>query len=76
MTPAAQLLERAVAMLRPGDDLAIATDGQAYPDVFLVAIARPTASCVVRVSRAEYCGFKLAQLAGFELAKDRDVRPA
>ncbi len=72
MTPAAQLLERAVAMLRPGDELAIATDGQAYPDVFLVAIARPTVACVIRVPRAEYCGFALAQLAGFDLKHPKE----
>lgn len=76
MTPAAALAEKARAMLRPGDELAIATDGLAYADCFLVAIARPTASCVLRVDRADYCGFKLAHLAGFDLENPKENHAA
>lgn len=64
MTPAAALSEKVRSMLAPGDHLAICTDSDSYADTVLLAIARPTGSCVLSVPRRVYCGFTVLAAAG------------
>lgn len=73
MTPAAALADKARAMLTPGLELAVVTDMQSYADRVLVAIARPAVSCVVSIARAEYCGLKLAEIAGWPTQTPKDA---
>lgn len=65
MTPARALRDKAEAMLKPGDELAIVTDASADPVLIGVATARQ--SLVIAVDRTEYDGLALAKLCGFEL---------
>lgn len=64
MSPAAELLDKAVAMLRPGDKIAIASDARAHAGKVILALARPEAACVLQIDASEYDGIKVLQLAG------------
>lgn len=69
MTAEQAIRSRAVAMLKPGQDLAIATDVDSVPGQVLVGIARPSHCCVLTIGRSEYEAqggwMKLAEVAGF-----------
>lgn len=66
MTPAAALVERAKAELAIGGQLGMASDVLTYADkgLVLLAVARPGASCVIRIPAAEFCGITVLELAG------------
>ena len=64
MSPAAELQAKAVAMLRQGDKLAIASDARAHAGKVILALARPEAACVLQIDASEYDGIKVLQLAG------------
>jgi len=64
MTAAAQLLDKAVGMLKPGDKLALCSDAHAYRGKVLLAVARPEAACVLAIAAAEYSGMQVLSMAG------------
>lgn len=58
-------------MLRPGDELAMATDAETFArgakPAVLLAIARPTASVVLAIDACEYTWEEVAYFAGWDL---------
>lgn len=64
MTPARSICDRAEALLRPADELAIATDASADP--VLVGVATKRQSLVIAIDRSEYDGLAFAKACGFE----------
>lgn len=68
MTPAATLQAECIAMLRPGDELALRSDAESYPGAVLLAIARPAWACVLRIDAAEYSGLAVLRMGGFDAA--------
>lgn len=64
MTPARAIRDKAEAMFREGDDLAVATDASADP--VLIGLATRKHSLVVAVAASEYDGLALAKLCGFK----------
>lgn len=76
MTPAAALAAKVDAMWAPGQHLAFATDSLSYADQVLLAIRRPTVSCVISIAKTEYDGLAIAQLFGFEQAKPDPMKAA
>lgn len=65
MTPARAIRDKAEALLRPDDELAVATDASADP--VLIGLATRKQSLVIAVAASEYDGLALAKLCGFEL---------
>lgn len=65
VTPARAIRDKAEAMFREGDELAVATDASADP--VLIGLATSKHSLVMAVAASEYDGLALAKLCGFEL---------
>jgi hypothetical protein len=70
VTQARAIRDKAEAMLRPGDELAVATDASADP--VLIGVATPVQSLVIAVDNAEIgegwqAQVDLARRMGFEL---------
>lgn len=76
MSAAAELADRAAAMLGPDCALGLVSDADTYADrgVVLLAVARPGASCVLRIPAASYCGLRVLELAGL-LTDEPPPRP-
>ena len=64
MTPARAIRDKAEAMLKPGDELAVATDASADP--VLIGVATRKQSLVIAVAAQEYDGLVLAELLGWK----------
>ena len=65
------LIGRVERLYVPGDELAVATDAEAFakskgkPPAVLVAIRRPSFVGVLAIDASEFDGLRLAELAGF-----------
>lgn len=76
-SPASILRDRAVAMLRPTDDIAFASDATSYPECVLLALARPAWCCVLAIPRDKYgTGHEAAVRLGNLLGYPNQPRPA
>ena len=64
VTPARAIRDKAEAMYREGDELAVATDATADP--VLIGIRTPRHSLVIAVPAKDYDGVALARLCGFK----------
>lgn len=78
MTPAADLLAKAQAMLKPGDALALCSDAWSYRKngYVLLAVARPIGGLVLRIDANEYDGLAVMRLAGMKDVTTDEPIPA